>query len=104
MVQWLRDEAMCTSLRVESLRMGSWMVRLGVMKMRETWGNLRATKGMETLRKPGQLKECMSREPTGQAAALFRGAVEWRLRGTSGRVCFIRAREAGEVMGVLVIR
>lgn len=36
--------------------MGSWMVRFGVMKMREILGNLRATKGMKTLRTPGQLK------------------------------------------------
>lgn len=35
---------------------GSWMVRFGVMKMCEIWGNLRATKGMKTLRKPRQLK------------------------------------------------
>lgn len=56
MVQWLRDGAMCTSLRVEHLRMESWMVRFGVMKMCEIWGNLRATKGRKTLRKPGQLK------------------------------------------------
>lgn len=35
------------------------MVRFGVMEMREIWGNLRATKGMQTLRKPGQLKWSM---------------------------------------------
>lgn len=32
------------------------MVRFGGMKMREILGNLRATKGMQTLRKLGQLK------------------------------------------------
>ena len=47
------------SSRVDYLRMGSWMVRIGVMEMREIWGNLRATKGMQTLRKPGQLKWSM---------------------------------------------
>jgi hypothetical protein len=36
--------------------MGSLMVRFGVMKMCEILGNLRATKGMKTLRKPRQLK------------------------------------------------
>lgn len=30
-----------------------------MMEMREIWGNLRATKGMQTLRKPGQLKWSM---------------------------------------------
>lgn len=50
------------SLRADYLRMGSWMVRFGVMKMREIWGNLRATKGTQTLRKPGQPKWSMCPE------------------------------------------
>lgn len=58
----LGDEAMCESLRVDYLRMGSWMVRFGVMKMREILENLRATKGMQTLRKRGQLKWSMCPE------------------------------------------
>jgi hypothetical protein len=32
------------------------MVRFGVMEMREAWGNLRATKGMKTLRMPARRK------------------------------------------------
>lgn len=43
-------------LTVDYFKMASWMVRVGIMKMCEILGNLRATKGMKTLRKPGQLK------------------------------------------------
>lgn len=53
---------------------GSWMVRSGVMKMCEIWGNLRATKGMKTLRKPGQLKwsACPENPRVGTGAFLGR--------------------------------
>lgn len=44
------------SWTADYLEMGGWMVRFGGMKMREILGNLRATKGMQTLRKLGQLK------------------------------------------------
>lgn len=41
------------------------------MRMREILGNLRATKGMKTLRKPGQLKWSICPENIqGQASAI----------------------------------
>lgn len=42
------------SWRADYLKMEGWMVRFGGMKMCEILGNLRATKGMQTLRKLGQ--------------------------------------------------
>lgn len=53
---WEMEPCVSDFWRVNYLKMGSWMVRFVVMKMREILGNLRATKGMKTLRTPGQLK------------------------------------------------
>lgn len=53
---WEMKPCVSDSWRVDYLEMGGWMVRFGGMKMREILGNLRATKGMQTLRKLGQLK------------------------------------------------
>lgn len=71
-VERLKDGAMCAdSWGVGCLRMGRWMMRFGVMKMREILGNLRATKGMKTLRKPGSCGGVrVLRTPRGRPAHL----------------------------------